>query len=100
MKQFEFPIYGYECDDYCYSIVDKYGENSEIARLLDKNYDQLTSKSIKYVDQLNAVREFLCDNGFRKEVEEQDKIFLEKAKKLQRKQPTPLTERWRKDSWK
>lgn len=100
MKQFEFPIYGYEFDDYCYSIVNKYGENSEIVQLLNRNYEQLIGQSVNYVEQLNTVRKFLWNNGFRKEIEEQDKMFFEKVKNLPRKQPTPLTERWKKDDWK
>lgn len=100
MKPFEFPVYGYECDKYCYSIVDKYGEDSSIVQLLDKNYERLVSKSKEYVEQLNAVRKFLWDSGFNKEIEEQDKIFLDKVKKRPRKQATPLFERWEADRWK
>lgn len=100
MKPFEFPVYGYECDEYCYSIVDKYGENSSIVQLLDKNYERLVRKSKEYVEQLNAIRKFLWDSGFNKEIEEQDKIFLDKVKKRPRKQATPLFERWKTDRWK
>lgn len=97
MKHFEFQIYGTELDDYCFSLVEKYGEESKIVQLLDKNYDRLIKESSVFVDQLNAIREFLYDNGFEKEISEQDAVFLEEVSKRPRKKRIPLSERWKHD---
>lgn len=99
MKVFRFPIYGTELNDYCFSLVDEYGENSPIIKLLDENYNNLIEGNAAFVDQLNAIRKFLCKNGFSEEVAKQDNIFLDEVSKRPRKKQTPLAERWKYDMY-
>lgn len=78
MKKYTLPLYGCEVDDYCFNLIDRFGEESLIVKTLDKNYNKLISKSIVYTEQLNEIRSFLCKMGFQKEIEECDEIFDEK----------------------
>lgn len=97
MKAFDFPIYGYECEEYCYALVDRHGENSAIVKLLDANYERLAKKNHAYIERLNEIRKFLSERGFEKEVAEQDAIFLDSIKNRPRKKPVPMAERWGQD---
>ena len=99
MKAFDFQIYGFECEDYCNALVDRYGEQSTIAKILDANYDRLVGKSSVYVERLNEIRKFLNENGFEKEIAEQDTIFLGLVEQRTRKKAASLSERWDSD-WK
>lgn len=81
MKEFTFQIVGFERDEYCYGLVDRYGEESEIVKMLDENYEKLIATSHVYVEQLNAIRKFLYESGFEEEAKRQDEIFLEQVKK-------------------
>lgn len=97
MNKFDFPVYGIEYAEYCFLIVDTYGENASITKLLDSNLERLEEPFTAYCDKLNAVREFLVQNGFASEIELQDKIFLQKVEHRPRKAATPMLERWKMD---
>lgn len=95
MNVFDFQIRGYKVDEYCFAIIDKYGEKSDIAKTLDREYSKLVEKSPVYVEQLNTIRQFLCNEGYEREVEEQDKVFLENITKENiSSKPSSILKRW------
>ena len=65
MIEFDYILRGYEVDEYCYIIIDKYGEDSDVVRCLDKSYEYLIASSPIYMEQLNAIRKFLYDNQYK-----------------------------------
>lgn len=75
MTEFDYILYGYEVDEYCDILIDKYGENSDVVQCLDKKFDQLIESSHVYVEQLNAIRHFLNDKGFNSEIAYADETF-------------------------
>lgn len=44
MIEFDYILRGYEVDEYCYIIIDKYGEDSDVVRCLDKSKDSIKLK--------------------------------------------------------
>ena len=94
MKIFQFQVYGAERTDYCLGFLEKYGEDAPIVKLLDENFERLLKISPVYIDQVNEIRRFLCENGFEKEVEIQDEAFLIEIKNRPRLQNVSLAERW------
>lgn len=77
MIDFDYILCGYEVDEYCDILINKYGENSDIVQKLDKRYDQLRKSSHIWVDQLNAIRHFLVDKGFDCEIAYADEVFAD-----------------------
>ena len=44
MIEFDYILRGCEVDEYCYIIIDKYGEDSDVVRCLDKSKDSIKLK--------------------------------------------------------
>lgn len=76
MIDFDYILRGFEVGEYCNIIINKYGKNSEVVQCLDKNYDSLIKSSRIYVERLNAIRHFLCNNNYDREVEYADNVFV------------------------
>lgn len=79
MIEFDYILRGYEVDEYCNILIDKYGEygeNSSVVQCLDKNYCDLIKASRVYVERLNAIRKFLYDKHYKNEVEYADSVFI------------------------
>lgn len=86
MTDFEYVLLGYEVDEYCYLLLDKYGEESDVVKVLDSNYEDLMKSSHVFTEKLNAIRHLLFDRGFKTELEYADKIFAaEIEEKLKQK---------------
>ena len=81
MIEFDYILRGYEVDEYCYIIIDKYGEDSDVVRCLDKSYEYLIASSPIYMEQLNVIRKFLYDNQYKDEVEYADSVFVPRLEK-------------------
>lgn len=76
MIEFDYILRGYEVDEYCDILINKYGETSNIAQKLDEEYYNLVNSSKTYVEQLNAIRRFLCDSNYTNEIEYADSVFI------------------------
>lgn len=104
----EFPLNGAEVEDYCNLFATKYGEDSKVFNAVDAAYARATSANGTWVSFLNDLRKKLCEEGFEKEVTEQDSVFLEKMTSVlsatskhtgktvleTRRSYTPMSERW------
>lgn len=75
MTDFDYILRGYEIDEYCDILIGKYGTDSHIVQCLDKEYDRLRESSHIWVEQLNAIRRFLNNQGFSRELAYADEVF-------------------------
>lgn len=110
----DIPINGAEVDDYCYSFAERYGENSDVFKAVDEEYEKTKSDDKTWVSFFNNLRKKLCEKGFEKEVLLQDEIFekevlatLNQVSKYSGKTDlevrlshTPMSERWENENLK
>ncbi len=76
-KKFPFYTLYADVDDYCFWLLDKYGEKSKIVALIDNNFtDAIDHPKMDADDLLLKIRQFLVDNGFKQEVENCDREFV------------------------
>lgn len=108
----DFPINGVEVDDYCYSFAERYGENSDVFKAVDEEYEKTKSDDKPWVSFFNSLRKKLCERGFEKEVSQQDEIFEKKELAILnqvnkysgktnleiRLSYTPMLERWKNEN--
>ncbi len=99
VTQFPFYINFGDVDDYCFWLLEQYGENAECVNLIDERYEQeLTNPTKNADDLLLEIRQCLVDNGFAREIEACDKSFSEERKKREKKNPyIPMHKRWELD---
>ena len=84
MKKFlfsEFPINGAEVDEYCMSLAERYGYNSEVFKAAKEECMKDVKGTKTWCDFLNTVRERLIARGFLHEVERIDSEFEREMRK-------------------
>ncbi len=100
IKNFPFYINYYDVDQYCFLLIDLFGENAECVKLIDDNYTHRIDNPKCNADVLLLeIRQFLADNGFKTEVEACDKQFSneERMKRGMKNPYIAMHERWKKD---
>lgn len=104
IKQFPFYITYVDVAEYCFWMVDTYGEDSQLVKLIDsgKFMEQCDNpqKYKKNADEiLMGIRQCLFDNGFEPEIRACDKAFAtERRMKRGNDNPyIPVGERWEKE---
>lgn len=103
-KQFPFYITYADVTEYCFWMVDTYGEDSQLVKLIDsgKFMEQCDNpqKYMKNADEiLMGIRQCLFGNGFEPEIRACDKAFAtERRMKRGNDNPyIPVGERWEKE---
>lgn len=103
IEGFPFYINYLDVDEYCFWLLDAYGEDSEIVKIIDANdfmdkSDNPQKYRINADELLLEIRQFLIDNGFEKEIAVCDKAFAEERKNRGKKNPyIPMHKRWETD---
>lgn len=77
-----FWFIGISDNDYIDILFERNGGNSELVKLLDKEYAQIERKNKGGEEKLDAIRNILINNGFKKEVKVCDEIFINKGRKI------------------
>ena len=102
VSQFPFYINYADVDDYCFWLLDTYGENAKCIAFIDDNFEDKCVNPEKY--KINAdellleIRQCLMDSGFEKEGTARDKAFAEKRADRGGKNPyIPMRKRWEMD---
>ncbi len=101
VRHFPFYITYRDISEYCFWLVDNYGDQAAFVDVIDKHkfMEQCDNPQIykKNADALLLeLRQCLIDNGFEREVNACDKAFAnERREKRGASNPyVPLTERW------
>ena len=101
VEQFPFYINYLDVDDYCFWLMDAYGEDAEFINLIDQHYDGDVKWDKQAYDAnvlLLLLRQCLVDNGFEAEVSACDRVFAEERKNRGKKNPyIPMHKRWKMD---
>ena len=107
VEQFPFYITYMDIDEYCFWLMNTYGENAAFVDVIDRNgfMDQCDNPQIykKNADVLLLeMRQCLIDNGFEAEVNACDKAFSDESRiKRGKVNPyIPLNKRWKNDKFK
>ena len=104
VKQFPFYVTYWDISEYCFWLVDTYGEQAPFVEIIDNHkFMEQCGNPQKYKKDadvlLREIRQCLVDNGFDAEIAACDKAFANNERKKRGIKPTyiPLTERWKHD---
>ena len=102
VSQFQFYITYADVDDYCFWLLDTYGENAKCIAFIDDNFEDQCVNPEKYrknADELLLeIRQCLADSGFEEEVAACDQAFAAERTDRGIVNPyIPMHKRWEMD---